>query len=81
MELSMLDAKNQKPIIQEQIKDKKSQDFDNGGKILTKNNEIKQSMIVNTMPLKLFPDSEKTQKIKSSSAQNEGKDKASLKEK
>ena len=82
MEVSMSDAENLTPLVQEPRKGKEKQELRKGGK--TEKRETKQSLSVNTKPLKIFLYVKKSQSTKassfSSSAQDKTKWKVSFKE-
>ena len=66
MEVSMLDAGNLAPPVQEPRKGKEKQELRKGGK--TEKGETKQSFSVNTKPLKISSDTKKSQPTKASSS-------------
>ena len=59
---------------------KKSKTPERGGKIFANKGERKQSMAVDTKPLKISPKSKQAQEVKSTPTKNKGKAKVTLKE-
>ena len=66
MEVSMSNAGNLAPLVQEPRKGKEKQEFQKESKI--EKGEIRQSLSVNTKPLKIFSNTKKSQPTKASSS-------------
>ena len=77
MEVSMLDAGNLAPPVQEPRKGKEKQELRKGGKI--EKGETKHSLSVNTKPSKISSDAKKSQPTKASSSSFSAQDKTKWK--